>query len=334
MSRTDSPSEIVDLVSLLQDRFGWEATAETYEVVNRWERPRSGSVFFRLAGHPDGPQLVVKVRRDWSEGTAEHVHLATNRLAETVAHAGLAHGRVVRSMGWATDPETVVMPYVEGLDLVSVLRTPTHWAWQGNGAILSACMADAGAMLAAFHDTEPEEPPGFMPTDAEARAIAARVKASKQIAIALDSIDLGSRFRLSFGDYGPGNLHLTEDRLLYVLDAPESPEHALIHRDQAHFLFETRRQLAGHGYTRTAPVTGQYGRLASAFLNGYSNARSGIELNGADESLIDLYQLRRVVGMVRKRLPGRPSDAWWFARTALSLRVGLGRSPGRVQGPA
>lgn len=333
MSDQDPPREIVNLVSLLQEQFGWDSHGESYEVIEQWERPRSGSEFFRVRAQRDGPDVVIKRHLDWPEGMAERVYEATNRFAATVDGANLDHGRVIRALGWARNPETIVTPYVEGLDLVSVLRTPTHWAWEDEGELLAAWMVDAGAMLAIYHTDERISPKDRDHVWDEARALGRRVMASEQVEAAFDEMEPESCFKPAFGDYAPGNMHVTEDHHIHVLDGPEQTEHALIHRDLAHFLFETRRQLAGHGYTRTPPVAGQhYGRLAEAFLRGYSAEMPGPELGNADRFLVDLYQLRRSWGMARKRTPDRPTDAWWFASTALSIRWALQRGHSRYPG--
>jgi hypothetical protein len=141
----------------------------------------------------------------------------------------------------------------------------------------------------------------------------------------LNQIEWRERCALSFGDFGPGNLNGNASGDLYLLDPPEDPAVALVHKDIGNFMFEMRRQLAGHGYTRTRPVRGRFLELRAAFREGYS-AWSSRVVDGCDQALIALFEMRRARGMARKRFPGRLGDSSWFARSALARRREVARA--------
>jgi hypothetical protein len=136
-----------------------------------------------------------------------------------------------------------------------------------------------------------------------------------------------------YGDYGPGNFQGAEDGSLYLLDPPFDDPTSLIHRDISNFLFETRRQLAGRGFTPSSPVRGWFPDFRERFLYGYTQAASGFDLGPADEALLAIFEMKRAVAMSRKRFPRRATDAAWFARLALRRRRDLRRAL-RALGPA
>ncbi len=308
------PSELSHLLISLQDDFGWPVRSRDFDLQELWRRHRSGSAFYHMVGLPDGPALVMKVVDDWTARDAESMFGAMTALAGMIEEANIEGAHAVRPLGWAGSPPLVVMPYVNGSDVVSMLRHPEHQAWQH----MEGWMTTAGQMLAAFHQRHRTR--SAAPSVEVARSLGDRYRIRASVEEALASLDEEQRIAGSFGDIGPGNLLGTEDGDLYLLDPPELTTPALVHRDLGNFVFELRRQLAGRGYTRSRPVEGRFESLRSAFLDGYSQRSHGGALTDADRSLIALFELRRAAGMARKRLPGRPGDAFWFARSALRLR--------------
>lgn len=284
--------------------------AERFDTVEQWARTRSGTRFFRLAGSPAGPEVVVKITDSWAPEDAERMFEAMMDLADTIDAMEIAGAAAVRPLAWADAPPMVVMPYVEGTDLVSILRQPDHAAWTN----LPEWMERAGGMLAAYHArhaaTESAAAAG-----SEVRALAKRFRVGRTF----DNVDWNGRIAGSYGDYGPGNLHVASDGNLYLFDPPVAPDPAPVHRDLANFVFELRRQLAGRGFTPSPPVPGHFDGLRHTFLQGYSETQ-GSPLDANDQSLIALFELRRAAGMARKRFPRRPSDAAWFARSVLARR--------------
>jgi hypothetical protein len=260
----------------------------------------------------------VKIVTDWARGDAQRMFGAMADLAETIDAAQIKGGRAIRPLAWSDDPPLLAMEYVAGTDVVSILREPTHQA----NEYLSKWMAVAGGMLAAFHARHPAPPlEDISAARQEATALASRYRIKlAAIERILNLVDWRHRCARSFGDFGPGNLHGTSEGDLYLLDPPDQPETALIHKDVANFIFELRRQLAGRGYTRSRPITGVFDQLRSAFIGGYSASWPEGPLGSGDEALIALFELRRTAGMARKRFPGRFGDAAWFARSALARR--------------
>lgn len=309
------PSELSQLLVSLQEKFGWATRSESFDLIGLWRRDRSGSAFYHMTGIPDGPAVIVKVVDEWTSRDAESMFHAMVDLADVVEGSGIQGAFGIRPVGWAGAPPLVVMPFVEGTDVVSILRQPGHEAW----ADVGSWMTKTGQMLAVYHERHRAHATAAAVDDA--RGLAARLMIGRRsIEETLAEIDPEQRSARSFGDIGPGNLHGASNGDLYLLDPPAESGLALVHRDLGNFAFELRRQLAGHGYTRSRPVKGHFERLRSAFLEGYSLRSHGGPLTPADESLIALFEARRAMGMARKRIPSRPGDALWFARLAISRR--------------
>jgi hypothetical protein len=328
-----TPTEVSDLLCTLQERFGWESDASRFEATAHWQR-RSGAIFYRMLGSPGGLDVVVKVGTGWEPGHAERMFRSMGELEELIAAARIDRGHAIRPIGWADDPPSIVMPYVEGSDLVSILRDPTHQAWEADRRILRTWMVSAGAMLAAYHGAgdpcshEEIEAAGADLVDLARRMLVRRSSITRVLAAA----DWRHRCAGLFGDFGPGNLLGAPDGDLYLLDPPDRRISALIHRDIANFIFEMRRQLAGRGFTSSRPVRRAFPELRSLFISGYAGASARGVLNQDDEALIALFELRRAGGMARKRWPGRPRDSAWFAGSALVRRLELARLTARPAG--
>jgi hypothetical protein len=279
-----------------------------------------------MHGSPSGGELVVKIVPGWDPGTAEQVFHAMIELDDLIMSAGIDGAHGVRPLAWSEEPPALVMPYVESLDVVSVLRHPDHEAWTNGNLVRWTEMA--GAILAAYHQSQT---PGWEgdpeKAGAEVRDLASKVKVKPEaIEEILTLAGWRSRSRRRFGDYGPGNLQGAPDGSLYLLDPPAASQTSVIHRDISNFLFETRRQLAGRGFTRSAPVHGWFPDLRDRFLHGYAKASPGLVFGPADEALFALFEVKRAAAMAMKRFPGRPGDSVWFARLAMRRRRDLFRA--------
>lgn len=321
-----TPMDISDLLCSLQERFDWQSDAEGFSLTDSWQR-RSGATFFRMLGSPGGVDVVVKMGSDWDPGNPARIYGSMIELDRTIAAAGIDAGYAIRPIGWSSDPASVVMPYVEGLDLVSVLRDPGNSAWRDGGLLLRKWMVNAGEMLAAYHRAG--SPCSSKEIEASRASVIdharlVRLPAS-QITRIMAHADQCDPYVSCFGDFGPGNLLGTRRGDLYLLDPPHRRVPDLIHRDMGNFLFQMRRQLAGHGYTTSRPVRHRFPALRSAFLEGYANASTHGPLFWEDHALIALFELRRAVGLARKRWPARPRDSAWFAGSVLARRWELAR---------
>lgn len=280
-----------------------------YDVVDEWERERSGNRFIRLRARSGG-ELLVKTGSSWVEDDARELFEAQKALAETVARADLDSAEAIQPLAWIARPPLFVMPFVEGTDLVSLLRRPERPEW----AHMEKWMTAAGGMLAAFHRAQAVDPGTAV--FAEIEETAARMRLDPAwVRNLLDRIEPADSTFVSYGDFGPGNLIGDERGRVFLIDPPTKPEPALFHRDLGNYVFELRRQLAGRGFSRSRPVPGRFYGLRQAFLAGYSSY-----LDSTDLTLVSLFEMRRAAGMARKRLPGRPGDALWFGRLALALR--------------
>jgi len=319
-----APARISNLLGILQASFHWLDQADDYHPTAAWVRERSSSAFYRMTGRPSGQDIVVKTLTSWEPEDAERTFQAMVELAETIDAAQIEGGAAIRPLAWGDDPPALVMPYTDGTDLVSILRQPDHLGWDH----VPTWMKSAGGMLAAYHARYLTSPLQDISTAGEeARGLAARYRIeSTTVDRVLNQVDWRHRCARSFGDFGPGNLLGTPEGVLYLLDPPDVSPTALIHRDLANFIFELRRQLAGRGFTRSRPVTGHFEQLRSSFIDGYSAIWHEEPLGVGDHALIALFEMRRAVGMVRKRFPNRPGDALWFSRSALARRREFSRA--------
>lgn len=303
-----SPDQIADAASAAD--IGIDGV-EKYVVFDDWERERSGNRFLRLRAEPGREELLVKTGTGWTGEDARRLFDTHLSLADAVAAAHIDHAQALYPLGWIADPPLLVLPYVTGTDLVTIIREPGRVEWDH----MEDWMAAAGAMIGAYHRANPADA-DESEILGEARVAATRMRLPASVVPTLiDQMDVPGSTFASYGDFGPGNLIGTSEGAVFLIDPPVDPPPALFHRDLGNFLFELRRQLAGHGYTRSRPVPGRFESLRRAFLEGYSGA-----LSRADERMVALFEMRRALGMARKRLPGRPGDALWFARLALSLR--------------
>ena len=276
-----------------------------------------------MIGLPSGPEVLVKFGTGWDQVEAEDSYRAMLDLAEAISDARIEGAHAIRPLAWAASPPAVVLPYVPGTDLVTLLRDPHAEEW----AHMTVWMRRAGALLAAYHSSHPSPPNAdIAPANEEVLATGSRMRIpTPAIENLMNEIDWRHSCSLSFGDFGPGNLLGTPQGDLYLLDPPEHPSIALIHKDLGNYSFELRRQLAGHGYTRNRPVRGRFDQFRAEFLAGYAE-HSSYRLDSCDEALIALFEMRRARGMARKRFPGRLGDAIWFARSAMARRREFNRA--------
>jgi hypothetical protein len=295
---------------------------ESFQYLDGWERPRAGTSFFRFAVEPSGRTIVVKTGSQWSADDAERLCEAHASLTRAVSEPQIEQAASIHPVTYLIDPPSLVMPDVGGTDVVSILRDPHRPEWES----MTSWIRAAGAMLAAFHAANPA-PPDVGTGDIVETA--RRMRIDDVARLILDRAKWEESCAAVYGDFGPGNLIGVLDGPVYLIDPPMMPPGGPIHRDLGNFVFELRRQLAGHGHTRTRPVPGRFDTLLEALLDGYSE-RSGSVLAPSDEALIALYEMRRAAGMARKRLSKRPFESVWFARSALERRrevVGLAGQP-------
>ena len=234
--------------------------------------------------------------------------------------AGIDHSRTLAPMGWAATPPIVVTPYVDGDDLVSMMRQPNHRMWDNDHELLGKWVATAGAIVSAYHvanrctDAD-QQSNAFIDTRAAARRLGV-VKG--RISQLIDTVNPTTQCVDAFGDLGPGNLLGCTDESLYLLEPPTQTLPRLVHRDIGNFLFELRRQLAGRGFTPEPPAKPVFDQLRNAFIERYDSSFSA-----ADRALVALFEARRAAGMARKRFPRRLGDSVWFARLARERRAAI-----------
>ncbi len=284
-------------------------------------RPRSGSIFHRAVASPSGIDVVAKHVPSWAPGQAEWVSHSMIELDDLILGAGIEDAHGIRPLAHTDRPPMVVMPFIASTDLVSILRSPENEAWRSGH--LKAWMERAGAILAAYHGQPVAD---IDPAAEEVRQVASRLRlGSTDVERLLTTADWRTKSRMRYGDFGPGNFQGADDGRLYLLDPPEEANVSVIHRDISNFLFETRRQLAGRGFTRSRPVNGEYPTLRASFLGGYRDLSSDLVWGPVDEALVAMFDVKRALAMARKRFPGRLGDSLWFGRLANGRRLDLKR---------
>jgi hypothetical protein len=289
-----------------------------FDLVDEWERSRSGTRFYRFRVDPDGREVLVKTGDDWTAADAERLSQAQASLADAISYAGVPDADVIRPHGWVPTPPLLVMPYVEATDLVSLLRQPDRPEWTSMHKWIRA----AGAMLAAFHRANRPVSADDVPASLDEVTETARKMRLRGDLVAglLEEADWRSHCYGAYGDFGPGNLLGEPGGTVHLIDPPVEARLAPFHRDLGNFLFEMRRQLAGHGYTRSKPVRGRFDDLRKSLLEGYVGTSLVERLRPADRALISLYEMRRAAGMARRRNLRSPGDAIWFAGSAWARR--------------
>ena len=316
-SRSPTPEEIATALSEL-------AGGEDLRYIDRWERPRSGTFFLRFAMEPSGRRVVVKGGSSWSAQDAARLFDAQAALDHAVSNPPIENAGSLQPIGWIAHPPSLVMPDVDGTDVVSIIRDPKRREWES----MESWMRAAGAMLAGFHQAT--SAPSESSAD-DVLAVARRMRIEDTVTHQiLEQAHWNGRSAAVYGDFGPGNLIGALDGTVYLIDPPVDPALGPVHRDLGNFVFELRRQLAGHGHTRTDPVPGRFESLQRAVMAGYSE-RAGTAFGQGDLALVGLYEMRRAAGMARKRLADRPFEAVWFARLALARRREILRSVGQPE---
>jgi len=311
------PDRVADALRTSDEHIAIERVAG-YDIIESWDRDRSGTHFYRFRVDPTGDEVLVKTGADWTGSDARAYHEAQKELARLVSAAQIPSAGPLAPLGWVDSPPLLVMPFIEGTDLVTLLRMPDAPEWGSMSEWISA----AGAMLAVFHQSHPVAQGVDAKTVLDdVRSSAGRMRiASRHPEAVIGRIDVQESSVGGYGDFGPGNLLGGEDGRVYLLDPPVEQETALFHRDIGNFLFELRRQLAGHGYTRTKGIKGRFQGLREAFLEGYLAHAPINRFSAADLGLIALFEMRRAAGLARKRFPLRPGDVAWFAGSAMTRR--------------
>ena len=317
---TSALPEASELLLSMQRTFDWTQHDDSFELVSAWERPRTGSCFFRYDGSPSGTAVVIKTQESWEGNDAQPAYESLADLHAIVTKAGIDHARTLTPLGWAARPPIVVTPYVDGDDLVSMMRQPNHRMWDNNHELLGKWMGTAGAIVSAYHAANrctdaDQQSNALSDTRAAARCLGVPKGGISQI---LETVDPTTQCVDAFGDLGPGNLFGCTDESLYLLDPPTQTLPRLVHRDIGNFLFELRRQLAGRGFTPAPPAKPVFDQLRDVFIEWYNSS-----FTAADRALVALFEARRAAGMARKRFPRRLSDSVWFAQLARERRAAI-----------
>ena len=317
---TSALPEASELLLSLQLTFDWTQHDDSFELASAWERPRTGSRFFRYDGSPSGAGVVIKTQESWEGNDARLAYESLADLHAIVTKAGIDHARTLTPLGWTARPPIVVTPYVDGDDLVSMIRQPNHRMWNDDHELLRKWLDTAGAIVSAYHVanrcTDADQQSNAL---SDTRATARRLGVRKgRISQLLQTIDPETQCATAFEDLGPGNLFVSTDERVYLLDPPTQTLPRLVHRDIGNFLFELRRQLAGRGFTPAPPARPEFDELRDAFIERYDSSFSA-----ADRALVALFEARRAAGMARKRFPRRLGDSVWFARLARERRAAI-----------
>lgn len=307
----------------MAQRFAWRGANEGFCLEGSWVKNSSQNTFYELSMLPAGERIVIKVETGQSPtASVEQTAQAMADLADALGPIGPGVAGL-RALGWIESPPALASTYVEGVDLVDLLRGEEHPIWTGDDTPLSA-VEHAGMALAAFHEFRNLDDADQIARVRSSVARLARVLAlpprvaSALVREATRASSVGREYR----DFGPGNVRVSHGGPVYILDPPVEERHGPRHADIAYFEFEVRKNLAGQ-------VTGQRAQAANAsaaeivvaFGNGYQAVSGFDPERGNARALVLAFQAKRAVVMVRKRIRQRRwRSAAWALRSGLVLR--------------
>lgn len=307
--RTYTSESARELLEAMDDRSDVITGGRVWELVEEWI---SFSARFLLL-ESGGERIAIKLGTNWDGDTVGYVASETRRVGKLMV--GLPSGRVVMPgvLGVATNPPALALEYHHGTPLFTALSS---LAESERSTVLRLC----GEAIGAFHAAEevPDDPRIGAAASRELHATARRSAVNSGM-VRRTEPRLG---RARSYRFSPNDFLLTGDGSLVLLDPPHVQKFDYVHRDVASFFMELHRALigerrpAGDGEVRALRL-GQ-----AAFLEGYRDAGGKALDRAEDRWAIELFQVGRVVGVVRGRLRsglGGPawralSWAWWLRR--------------------
>jgi len=307
----------------MRDKHGWRGARDGFQLQESWVKTSSQNVFHRLTSVPAGEGIVLKMASNGSkEVNADRMADSMLDLADMLDHAGQGVTSL-RPIGWLASPSVLATPYVEGVDLVDLLRDGNRAAWEHEEIVFDAVRA-AGVALATFHASMGDVKVDDRSTARDeavhlARRLALPPRTASMLRSEADGVATVGR---TYGDFGPGNIRLGHSGDVYVLDPPALQRVGLRHRDIAYFDFEVKKNLAGHGGDqRSRPVRGRESQIRATFLDGYRAVSSFDPTREAAQAAIAAFQAVRCTAMARKRTRQRRwGDVMWALASTAKLR--------------
>jgi hypothetical protein len=298
-----------ELLETMEDKAGMIRDGREWELVEEW---LSFSARFLLL-ESGGERITIKLGTNWAGDTVSYVATETRRVGRLMA--GLPSGRVVMPgvLGVATEPPALALEYFHGTPLFAAVSSLTELE---RSAVLRLC----GEAIGAFHAAQevPDDPRIRVEASRELHSTARRSAVSRGM-VRRTEPRLG---RARSYRFSPNDFLLAGDGSLVLLDPPHVQKFDYVHRDVASFFMELHRALVGERRPAGEEEVSALRVGQAAFLEGYRDA-GGMALDrGEDRWAIELFQVGRVVGVVRGRLRSRLAGpawralswAWWLRR--------------------
>ena len=291
--------EMAGLLSKLNFEFEWDDVRSKFSITNSWER--RGSLFY-VAQSTSGKSVIVKQpgeRRSHVSGFQLRGAMAD--VARIVDQASIANLGMPPPLAWTEHPTTLVMPYIEGDDLTSVLRDPDHAFWNDRGGTLGAWCEVVGAAVGAFHRFAPVAPVAYRDSVTDAHETLANLALSKALLNALIPPTTESLHARSLVDPAPSNFRRGFDGTIWMLDPPTTTRYEFVHRDAARFFSTVHRTVENKVSNKRREMTpdDRLELVKNAFLAGYARTNSQLD-DDRNRRLIEAFESRIALGIARR----------------------------------
>jgi len=313
-------ASLQDLLCRLQEEFSWPTRADRFLLESKWSRDW-GDVY-RCHGAGGSPDVVLKVRRGWSDpsNTPYVLYEQMNRLAGSRWPKG---AEFVRAIAWAESPPVLCMPYLEGADLPAALQSPKGMKKLGlrPAEVIRLC----GEVLGAYHSR-------FAESDDLERLALGDPRTTTLVGRQLRRMGFRHGPGLGreelvvvvplHGDFAPWNVRLAPDGKLWFLDPPPYPVKGLINEDVAQFILGLSKRMRFH--KGTSEERTDAAPLAEAFYEGYAKTGPVDIRLPAQRWLIRLFRGSRARGLAAGRAKrGRFLGASWYGIAWAKDLIGL-----------
>jgi hypothetical protein len=268
------PTLAAAALASISQRFPLASVGALFEI----HRRHSNLFVFEVG---DEGQYVVKYEDDRSSSkvsaTASHAAV----LAEEVA-SGDARLEIVPIVGLASDPPGLVMEYVEGIDLSTIVAlAASRRATDTEKARATKLVAVAGEALALIHSRSRTTSDQSDLLRRLGRRFRLRQTWKDTFEISIDPV-------LSAGDFAPYNIRIDQKDILHLIDIPYQRNAISVHEDCALFLAGMYRSVYELPFSHYSTSRRRFARhLKESFVAGYSSRE--VDLRSADHAaLLDL----------------------------------------------
>jgi hypothetical protein len=161
---------------------------------------------------------------------------------------------------------------VPGINLIKVLRDyNSPWWGKGGPEGVGELMENCGGALGVYHSSNnyanQEYPSRKKEAEKDVHLLSRRLAR-----LGGPKIDPALVVPVAcYQDFRPGNVIVTEDNILAIIDPPYLQESRTIHRDVANFIYQMRRDLVIYNKNMPSALKSKYlGNFTRRFLTGYA----------------------------------------------------------------